>query len=458
MTADRHERERLATLHALGILDTPPEERFDRIARLAARLLGAPTALITFVDQDRQWFKARVGFDRPETPVEVSFCAHAIRETGPLVVPDARADPRFAGNPLVTGAPHIRAYAGQPIAARDGQPVGTLCVIHPEPRNLSAEDLATLADLAAWVELELAAGETSRALLARRDRELRLGALMEVVVEGVLVLDAEGRVEMANTAAAELLGRRREDLVDESADALLAAAPRPLATREAPVGSGRVLSLVDRSEEARLREMQDRFLSVASHELNNPLTMIKGYAEELLDPATGALTPVQRSDVETILKGAQRLEEVAGDATLALRIASGRLPGAPESIATTDLLAAAARQVAQRAAEAGVVLQLDSPAALVVHGYPDVLRVALARLLADAVAASPRGATVIASAALNGGGEVVLRVRDGRGGGAAADRSATLARRVAEHHGGHFEDDAGATLVVPGEIQPAGGR
>src|SRR5438270_10055720 len=109
------EPERLAALQALHVLDTPPEERFDRITRVARRLFGVPIALISLVDARRQWSKSRQGLDLPEAAREVSFCGHAILGDEVFVVPDARQDPRFAANPLVTSEPHVRFYAGQPL-------------------------------------------------------------------------------------------------------------------------------------------------------------------------------------------------------------------------------------------------------------------------------------------------------------------------------------------------------
>ena len=117
MPAD--EDERLAALRELLLLDTPPEERFDRLARFAAEQLDTPIALLTLVDGQRQWFKSRVGIEATETPREISFCGHAILQDQALVIPDAWLDPRFTDNPLVTGEPHIRFYAGQPLAGPD---------------------------------------------------------------------------------------------------------------------------------------------------------------------------------------------------------------------------------------------------------------------------------------------------------------------------------------------------
>lgn len=155
------ELRRLGTLHALGLLDTPAEERFDRITRMAQRLFDAPTALISLVDEHRQWFKSRQGFEAAETPRNVSFCGHAIHGDDPMVVFDATDDPRFVDNPLVVQDPGIRFYAGCPIAAPDGSKLGTLCVIGQEPRSFSDSDIALLRDLADIVENEIAAVDTA---------------------------------------------------------------------------------------------------------------------------------------------------------------------------------------------------------------------------------------------------------------------------------------------------------
>lgn len=151
------ERRRLATLRALGLLDSPAEERFDRITRLAQRLFDVPTVLVSLIDEDRQWFKSSQGTEVAETSREVSFCGHAILGTGVMQVADARLDPRFTDNPLVAGDPRIRFYAGCPIAAPDGSKIGTLCLIDSEPRVLSGGDEQALADLAELVEREIAA-------------------------------------------------------------------------------------------------------------------------------------------------------------------------------------------------------------------------------------------------------------------------------------------------------------
>jgi phosphoribosyl 1,2-cyclic phosphodiesterase len=150
------EASRLETLRALGLLDTAPDPRFDRITALAAEAFQVPIALVSLVDENRQWFKSCVGLEASETSREVAFCAHAILERDLLVVPDALADARFADNPLVTGAPHVRFYAGVPLHVGDTTPIGTLCLIDTRPRELEARQVELLRSLGAMVERELA--------------------------------------------------------------------------------------------------------------------------------------------------------------------------------------------------------------------------------------------------------------------------------------------------------------
>jgi diguanylate cyclase (GGDEF)-like protein len=148
---------RLTTLRSLGVLDTPEEDRFDRLTRMAKRMFRVPIALVSLVDEDRQWFKSCDGLAVRETPRDVSFCGHAILGEDIFVIPDALADLRFADNPIAVDAPHVRFYAGCPLRAPNGAKIGTLCVIDHVPREFDENDAAALRDLAAMVEDELAA-------------------------------------------------------------------------------------------------------------------------------------------------------------------------------------------------------------------------------------------------------------------------------------------------------------
>lgn len=149
------EASRIATLHELDILDSPPEDRFDRYTDITARAFDMPVALISLVDKGRQWFKSAVGIDTDETPRDISFCAHAILGDDVFEVRNARVDPRFRNNPLVIGPPYIRFYAGAPLRMRNGHRLGTLCIIDRIPRHLSDDEKTKLKHLADMVVAEI---------------------------------------------------------------------------------------------------------------------------------------------------------------------------------------------------------------------------------------------------------------------------------------------------------------
>jgi GAF domain-containing protein len=177
---DVDEEARIVALEELNVLDTPPEERFDRVTRLCVRLFGVPMALVSLIDNDRQWFKSNIGMeDTPETPRDIAFCNIAIQDTKPLIVEDASADDRFRENPLVTGGPNIRFYAGVPLETKGGHRVGTLCILDDKPRKLTVLEVGLLKDLADWVQKELIvdeeldrAAEVQQGLLPRRPPDL----------------------------------------------------------------------------------------------------------------------------------------------------------------------------------------------------------------------------------------------------------------------------------------------
>ena len=179
LSTNEDEERRLTALARYGVLDTAPAPAFDDLTQLVAQVLGAPIALVSLIDRDRQWFKSRVGLDVCSTPREFAFCDHAIRQPGVLVVEDASRDARFAHNPLVTGDPFIRFYAGAPLLSDDGFALGTLCVIDRKPRQLDAHQRQTLALLARQVMAQLTLLKQSR----------RLDALLKDVQERTQLLN-----------------------------------------------------------------------------------------------------------------------------------------------------------------------------------------------------------------------------------------------------------------------------
>jgi diguanylate cyclase (GGDEF)-like protein len=153
------EARRLATLYFLEVLDTPHQDQFDRIARMAQRLFAVPIATVSFIDADREWMKSAIGLELGELAREISFASHAILERDPLIVPDTSLDLRFFDSPLVRGEAGIRFYAGVPLQAWNGVNIGALSIMDTTPRSLTEHELVALRDLAAAVEHEIGAGE-----------------------------------------------------------------------------------------------------------------------------------------------------------------------------------------------------------------------------------------------------------------------------------------------------------
>jgi len=203
------EEARVQALHALGLLDTPQEDRFDRFTRLAAAAFRVPIVLVTLVDRERQWFKSHVGIDYREMPRALAFCSHAIALDDMLVVHDTLRDERFAAHPHVTDAPHIRFYAGQPLHSVDGLPLGTLCIMDTAARDFGGAERRMLGDLARLVQEELqrdvppaARPHDGKAAL----EHALLDAVLESVDVGVIACDAAGRLTLFNRAARDIHG------------------------------------------------------------------------------------------------------------------------------------------------------------------------------------------------------------------------------------------------------------
>lgn len=195
---DHDEASRLAALAGYRLLDSDAEEDFDAITRLAAAVCDTPIALVSLVDERRQWFKSAVGLEARETPREQAFCAHAIRHDVLMEVPDACEDPRFVDNPLVTGAPHIRFYAGMPLEMADGHRLGTLCVIDTRPRRLDERQRRSLEEMARMVERLI---DQHRRRQATQARLAMLDSLLEALPEGIVACDAEGQLNLFNSKA-----------------------------------------------------------------------------------------------------------------------------------------------------------------------------------------------------------------------------------------------------------------
>ena len=205
-TIPANESERLAALQRYKVLDTLPEREFDDLTLLAADICDTPIALVSLVDRDRQWFKARVGIDAAETLRDISFCGHVVADRSTLVVPDATQDIRFADNPLVAGEPDIRFYAGAPLVTPDDHVLGTLCVIDRKPKKLTPQQVERLEALSRMV--------VSHLELRRKNTELQKLSLVASKTHNLAVVtDAQGRIEWANESFYKLTGYTLEEII-----------------------------------------------------------------------------------------------------------------------------------------------------------------------------------------------------------------------------------------------------
>ncbi|MBW0147817.1 PAS domain-containing protein [Marinobacter arenosus] len=207
-----HELERLAAVERTGLLDTSPEERFDRFTRMAGKMFDVPIALVTLVDRNRQWFKSCQGLNVPETPRDISFCGHAILHSDVLVIEDARNDERFADNPLVTAAPDILFYAGAPLHSPEGFRLGTLCIIDRTPRRFSEEDRNLLRELADCVEREINLQAASEFYRDLKQSEKRARAVIEGTRVGTWEWNVQTGETVFNERWAQICGYRLEEL------------------------------------------------------------------------------------------------------------------------------------------------------------------------------------------------------------------------------------------------------
>jgi PAS domain S-box-containing protein len=195
-----NEQIRIAALQRYEIIDSGSEQEYDDLTQIAAQICQTPTALITLIDQKRQWFKSRVGFESAETPREHAFCAYAIHDTATMVVPDAILDERFADNPLVLRDPRIRFYAGAPLHTSDGVNLGTLCVIDKKPRVFPPEHQRALEALARQVVR----------LIELRHRNRIFASLVEMSPAAMFVKDSTGRFVFVNAPWTRHFGRSGE--------------------------------------------------------------------------------------------------------------------------------------------------------------------------------------------------------------------------------------------------------
>jgi PAS domain S-box-containing protein len=232
------ESERLQRLRELGVLDTAPEAAFDRVTQLATKLFDVPIALVSLIDANRQWFKSRQGLDATETPRNISFCGHAVALGDLLVIEDAALDPRFADNPLVTGPPYIRFYAGAPLHSDDGLPLGTLCIIDRKPRTFGPEERELLLNVAPLAESELRRRRVLDTVARHLGHDRQLRTILWLLPDAAFACNGAGVIVTANPAARQLFGSRLRDMLGKPAESLFADAADH--ATETTHGSGKI--------------------------------------------------------------------------------------------------------------------------------------------------------------------------------------------------------------------------
>jgi signal transduction histidine kinase len=336
-----NEKQRLKSLQRYEILDTLPELEYDDITLLASRICNTPIAAISLVDEERQWFKSRLGLEATETPRDVAFCAHAILRPGELLeVPDATQDARFSDNPLVLEAPRIRFYAGAPLVAPDQMPIGTLCVIDQEPGELSDEQRESLAALA-------------RQVMSQLELRSHIGLLEQQTKR---LISAHTELERKQVA---LDAMRREQL-----------------------------------------ELKDQLLRHVSHELRTPLAALHQFLSLLID---GVGDPEeQRQFLELAFKSANQLKTMISDLLEVARAQTGKLRIDPRLLCLSSVLDDVTQISRERAAGEGLSVELELADEMpIVLADEARVRQVLQNFVENAIKFTPEGGTITVSGRLD---------------------------------------------------------
>lgn len=490
--------ERVAALHALGVLDTPPEERFDRISRLVAHLFDTPIAFVSLMDVNRQWFKSCIGLEGSETSRAQSFCAHAM--TGvPLVVSDATRDPRFSDNPTVTGPPHFRSYVGHPLHSPGGHVVGTLCVMDRVPRMWEAGTLALLGDVAKWAETELASTDLAMVVRELQTSESRLRAIMGSAGEGIVVMAPDGTTQYVNAAAEQIVGHLPRSLIGKDFHATVhhshadgsayrfedcpvhtalasgrtvhavdevywrrdgSSVPIEMSCArivDAGAVTGAVLVFRDVSERRELEHMKDQFVASVSHELRTPLTAIKGYLEEVLNEEVGPLNEEQREDLETVARNATRLGTLIDDLLTLSRTQAGGRSYHRGPVDLGEMVPDLVRDLSRGVPQPSAGFQVSLGDNLIVEGDANRLRQAVANLVTNAMKFNRPGGQIRIEGTVEGA-FVVVAVHD-EGVGIPAGEVKHLTQRFFRASTSGTVEGTGLGLAITGEIvERHGGR
>jgi len=431
------------------------EERFDRVTRLCQRIFKADSAVVSLVDKDRQWFKSAQGVDAKETPRNISFCGHAILQDALMVVPDALLDERFVDNPLVVNAPHIRFYAGMPLKASGGHRLGTLCIFGTHPRRLTTEDTELLKDLAAIVEEELNHVELNEAMTRLQETESRLEDFLENVGDLIMMASVEegpegsdGRIIYANRAWKERFGyddkdlktvriknifhehdrERRElilarlktgesiqglvmDFVTKDGQTFPAEGTVSLRFKDGKVLYSRII-LRDVTERRKIEQLKNEAVSLASHELRQPLAVIRTALDAV--GQYGQTIPAAKTQefLQMASRNADRLMDMVNLYLDLAKLESGDMQIKREPVKLAAVIERVVTDVGVTAAARGVRLEIKAAEAdVTVAAEPGRLVQVLTNLLSNAVKFSPKGEAITVSWARQDG-EASVAVAD----------------------------------------------
>lgn len=429
-----NEAERLKILYDLQILDTPREERFDRLVRITQRLFNVPIVLIGLIDEERQWYKSCVGLANNQVERNSSFCTHAILSTEILYIPDARLDPRFADHPAVTGEPYVRFYAGAPLILKERYCLGTLCLVDSQPHHLSTEELQTLRDLADLVQQQLEVQLSYDLEKMLSEEKARHQLLFETMIDGAAIINQQGLIENSNQALQILLGMDEQQLHQQSLGQFIAQSSQTVYKQylhssiecyqkgfknqrcelaihhqdghlidvellfSPMIFNERLLFTAiirDVTERKTIERMKNEFIATVSHELRTPLTAIRGALALVLAKASEGLSAKAKLLLTTANRNSERLSLLINDILDLEKIESGKLELSLKNVDLAVVLQQALVANQSYATSHQVHLQIVNtlPSAMVYADDHRLLQV-LANLISNAVKYSPTDAIV----------------------------------------------------------------